>query len=161
LMDSTDVSIVVSAGPLSINPGDSTVVAFSCVGGNSNANWEANADTSQALYDRLFPLTGVEVGEKNLKIPFTYGLSNSRPNPVLGSTRIDYELPIDGVVSLKVYNIAGQLVRTLVNGKEKAGYKSVFWDGMTDSGSKAGGGIYFYRLEVNGYTATKKMVVLK
>jgi len=76
-------------------------------------------------------------------------------------TTIKYDVKAKGVVTLKVYNVAGQLVRTLENGMKDAGSYSVSWNGMNDRGSSVASGIYFYKMETKGFTETKKMVMLR
>jgi hypothetical protein len=94
-------------------------------------------------------------------LPTAYGLAQSRPNPMNGKALIAYALPRDSKVALRVYNISGQLVRELVNTEEKAGWKSVSWDGRDAKGRALSSGVYFYRLEASGYTATRKLVVVR
>jgi flagellar hook assembly protein FlgD len=64
-------------------------------------------------------------------------------------------------VSLKVYNVAGQLVRTLVNGVRDASSYTVPWDGTNDRGTTVASGIYFYKMETKDFSQTRKMVLLK
>ena len=104
--------------------------------------------------------SGIEAKEIFLLGPKTFSLSQNYPNPFNPVTQIKYALPRDCYVKLEVYNILGQRVASLVDGKQRAGYKTVRWD--------AGGfasGIYLYRLEVKGdgfeVTKTKKMILLK
>jgi hypothetical protein len=89
-------------------------------------------------------------------VPEYFSLSQNYPNPFNPSTTIEYQLPKDTRVSLKVYNVLGQEVATLASGDQKAGYYSVRWN--------AGGfasGVYFCRLHTNEYVLTKKMLLLK
>ncbi|HVP36241.1 MAG TPA: FlgD immunoglobulin-like domain containing protein, partial [Terriglobales bacterium] len=69
--------------------------------------------------------------------------------------------PIDSRVSLKIYNVAGQLVRTLVNETMAAGTHTVTWDGANSNGEKVASGIYFYQLGTENYTQTRKMCLMK
>jgi flagellar hook assembly protein FlgD len=64
-------------------------------------------------------------------------------------------------VALKVYNVAGQLVRTLVNGTKDAGSYTITWDGKNNRGSGVASGIYFYKMETKDFSQTKKMVMLR
>ncbi|MEK6572111.1 MAG: FlgD immunoglobulin-like domain containing protein, partial [Bacteroidota bacterium] len=66
-----------------------------------------------------------------------------------------------GFVSLKIYNLLGQEVRTLVNTVQPGGVYSTSWDGKNDSGALLGSGIYFYRLLVDSFSDTRKMIVLR
>ena len=88
-------------------------------------------------------------------------LSQAYPNPSAGQFSIRYQLKDGGPVSLKVYNLAGQVVKTLVNQNQKADYYRVQWNGRNDAGQKVSAGVYIYRLEVNGYSAVKRMMILR
>jgi photosystem II stability/assembly factor-like uncharacterized protein len=96
-----------------------------------------------------------ELNIKDMKLEPNY------PNPFNLHTKIGYQLPESGSVSLKVYNIQGRLVRTLLDEVKKAGEYNVFWDGSTDNDSEVTSGIYIYKLQKRGQVKTRKMVVLK
>ncbi|MDD3642352.1 MAG: CARDB domain-containing protein [Candidatus Krumholzibacteria bacterium] len=83
------------------------------------------------------------------------------PNPFNPVTRIRYQLASKGPVNLRVYNVAGQLVKTLVGSIQNAGYYEIAWDGRNDGGRQVSSGIYFCRLDAPGYTKSMKMVVLR
>ena len=97
--------------------------------------------------------TGVE---EPLKMHDKYLLNNNFPNPFNPSTAISYQLSAAGRVTLKVYDVLGREVATLVNGKENAGYYRVNFDG-----SKLASGVYFYRLTAGDFTSVKKMLMVK
>jgi plastocyanin len=86
----------------------------------------------------------------------TFDLSQNYPNPVRGSTTIDYNLEITSVVSLKIFSSDGKEMVTLVNGLQPAGHHSVPFDALHLSP-----GTYFYHLEIDGETITKQLVVTK
>ncbi len=92
---------------------------------------------------------------------YDFKLETNYPNPFAASTTIAYALPQAGPVRIAVYNAAGQLVRTLTDGEEAAGRKSVTWDGATATGERAPNGVYLYRLESNGFSQTRRMALLK
>ena len=98
----------------------------------------------------------VGVGNSNSNVPKTYSLSQNYPNPFNPVTRISFELPKQGFVNLKVYDILGKEVKTLVNEVRGAGSYSVDFNA-----SEFSTGVYFYRLESNGFTDTKKMMLIK
>jgi hypothetical protein len=99
-------------------------------------------------------ITGV--GESQAALPMEFALSQNYPNPFNPTTTIKYDLPIDAGVSLKVFNIIGQEVVTLVNEEQKAGYRSVEWNA-----SNVASGVYFYRLDAGSFTNVKKLLLLK
>ncbi|HPO54362.1 MAG TPA: T9SS type A sorting domain-containing protein [Ignavibacteriaceae bacterium] len=88
--------------------------------------------------------------------PATFGLSQNYPNPFNPSTVIRYQIPVDSRVSVKVYNVLGNVVTTLQNGFQTAGEYSVTLDG-----SNLASGVYFYKIEAGEFTATKKMLLTK
>ena len=149
-----DMSMLVSAPAVDIAPGDSATMAVAFIGAADVATWQANADTAQALYDRLF-MTGVEMGEP-LGIPGTFALGQARPNPASGSSLISFALERGGPATLKVYDLSGRLVSTLVNGSLPAGSHEVRFNGKG-----LPGGVYFYRLEAGNQSATRKLVLVR
>jgi hypothetical protein len=94
---------------------------------------------------------------------FVYELRQNYPNPFNPSTRIEYRIKERGHVTLKIYNVAGQLVKTLVNEQQnpRAEAYTVQWRGRNDAGLSVSSGVYFYKLVANNFTQTKKMVLLK
>ncbi|NIM18981.1 MAG: T9SS type A sorting domain-containing protein [Candidatus Latescibacteria bacterium] len=92
---------------------------------------------------------------------FTNSLAQNYPNPFNPSTTIKYSIKARASVSLKIYNVAGQLVRTLVNEEKPAGEYTKDWKGRNDAGNPVSSGVYFYKLVTKNFTQTKKMVLLK
>lgn len=99
---------------------------------------------------------GVEGSGQAKALPKIFELGMARPNPTSGSTAISYALPREGQISLKVYDLAGKLVSTLVDGKLPAGYHQARWDGRN-----LPSGVYFYRLDAGTFSATRKLVVVR
>ena len=83
------------------------------------------------------------------------------PNPFNPETTINYYLKENSKVSLKIYNIKGQLVKTLLDDIKPAGDHSVIWDGSDSNGNRVGSAIYFYKLKTDNFKKTKKMILLK
>jgi hypothetical protein len=100
-------------------------------------------------------ITGVRT-EYSPKVPETYALGQNYPNPFNPATRIQFSLPSSQFVTLKVYNVLGQEVQTLVNDVQAAGEYSVWFDA-----SRLTSGVYFYRLQAGQFSQTKKMLLLK
>ena len=119
------------------------------------------------------PFTGVEEELVPDPVPRVYSLSQNYPNPVSLSTTIRYGLPTESLVNLRVFNILGQRVITLVNEKKKPGSYRVTWDLRGVNRENLPNGIYFYRITVGAihelplrsrsdvFTSTKKMVILR
>ncbi|MCJ7458519.1 MAG: M28 family peptidase [candidate division Zixibacteria bacterium] len=110
---------------------------------------------------------GVE-DHPNVSLPERYMLAQNYPNPFNPTTTLPFSLKVQGSTfkgpihaTLKIYNILGQLVRTLVDEEKAAGSYKIIWDGKDNSGKEVGSGIYFYQLKTEEYTATKKMVLLR
>lgn len=105
------------------------------------------------------PPSAVEEGIDVL--PRAYSLSQNRPNPFQPPTHIAFALPATGPVRLRVYNVLGQPVATLVNRALPAGRHEIAWDGRDDHGRLVASGMYFYRLETRDYARTRKMVIMR
>lgn len=104
---------------------------------------------------------GPQSGEVVPRIPLVYSLAQSHPNPTTGEALIEYSLPKESLVSLTVYNVAGQVVRDYKPGKQEAGFYAYMWDGRSALGHKVGAGVYFYRLQAGSWAKTRKMVVIR
>lgn len=130
--------------------------------------WPQNADPSREAdpecYGLIFlaqPPSGTAGGPDRRPIPPAARLGRSQPNPFQRSTTIDYQIPQSGRVSVKVYNIAGQTVRTLVDCRQPAGVYFVTWDGRNESDRRAAPGIFLCRLETGATRAVMRMVLVK
>ena len=113
------------------------------------------------VYRRYDPVTGAQlpIGVKTIsnEIPEIYSLAQNYPNPFNPSTKIKFDMPKNGFVTLKVYDMLGRVVSTLVNNEFiTAGEKEI-----TFSGQNLASGIYFYRLETGEFTSTRKMTLVK
>lgn len=93
--------------------------------------------------------------------PGAVSLKQNFPNPFNPETTIRYELPANAVVSISIYNVLGQHVRTLVGGAQPAGFHEVVWDGRNGSGSRVGSGVYLCKMSADGVVRTRKMIYLK
>jgi len=94
--------------------------------------------------------------------PFRYELRQNYPNPFNPTTTIAYALAEPTFVKLRVYDVSGRLVRTLVDReREEPGDKRALWNGRDNTASEVASGIYFYRLETKGFVQTRKMVLLR
>jgi hypothetical protein len=93
--------------------------------------------------------------------PAALALHGARPNPLPGSGSLRFDLPAPGAVRLNVYDVSGRLVRQLVSGVHGAGRHDVVWDGRSGDGAQVGPGVYWARLEAQGETRSRKLVLLR
>jgi len=97
--------------------------------------------------------------------PALFQLCQNYPNPFNSSTTIRYQLSAVSdqlsAMSLKIYNILGQEIRTLIKGKERNGIHKVIWDGRDNKGREVSSGVYLYRLKMGPFSQTRKLVLLK
>jgi hypothetical protein len=105
--------------------------------------------------------TGVAGQPATVTVPGTLKLYGCAPNPSKNGTTLSFQLPRDTRVNLAVYSITGQLVKTLLSENRPAGHQSVKWNGRDNNGRSVSSGIYFYRLNADGNSATGKMVVIR
>ncbi len=186
--DGKDTRFLLSFGPFDpLSPGDSIHFAVAYVMGESfhidpdnGQNLPANPDSfyahvyfsdlvhkalvAQWLYDSLSRVpTSVEESERS--IPAHFSLSQNYPNPFNPDTKIGYNIaeghdqPVP--VSLTIYNILGQAVRTLVDEPQRTGRYEVVWDGKDHNGNDVASGIYFYQLKLGELSQTKRMALVR
>jgi hypothetical protein len=117
-------------------------------------------DDKGRVMKAIYGQTGIS-DQPALDLPKSFALLPNYPNPFNPETYIEYTLPADCQVTLAVYNILGQKVKTLINEHQSAGLKSVRWDGKDDSGNQVSAGVYFYSIKADNFTQTKKMILLK
>ena len=103
-------------------------------------------------------VTGINDG---VRLPTSCALDQNYPNPFNATTLIKFAIPRDSYVGLAIYDLLGRRVRSLNSGNLQAGYHEIVWDGNDESGIQAASGIYFYRLDADNLTLTKKMVLIK
>lgn len=152
-----DVSHVVSGGPFSIQPNETINVAFAIAGGLNINDLRIAIVNARNKYSQL----PTSVGNNTVYLPNKFLLSQNFPNPFNPATKISYSIPLsmNGEalnIQLRVYDILGNELATLVNEKKPAGYYEIEF--IADHLSS---GIYFYRLSAGDYTETKKMLLLK
>ena len=94
-------------------------------------------------------------------IPVSFALQQNFPNPFNPSTEIRFDLPENDNVTLAVYNMMGQKIKTLTSGNMSPGYHSIIWNGTNDAGVKVATGMYFYSINTNSFQSIKKMLFLK
>ncbi|MBW6516017.1 MAG: T9SS type A sorting domain-containing protein, partial [Candidatus Cloacimonetes bacterium] len=107
----------------------------------------------------FFDMTSVE--EIPEGVPYVTALHGNYPNPFNPETRISFTLGKESEVKILIYNIRGQLVKSLLETRMQDGQHTVLWDGKDDLGRLVGSGLYFYTLQTDDYRATRKMIMLK
>jgi len=183
--ESKDWSQIVSSGPFDLTSQESTVVAFAIVGGTNWNDLEANISSAQTKYDCIS--TSIEEENEDKNQPSQFSLDQNFPNPFNPTTTIVFELKpekegstlsfpprknesfsipqmeqISSVyTTLKIYNILGQLVKTLAEDYLPPGKHEVIWDGTDENGERVASGVYLYRLETPKSQTARKMILLK
>jgi hypothetical protein len=145
-----DYSALTSAGPFTIDPGAEITVAFALIYGDNLVDLRANTDVAQLLYrdppEEVIPVRG---------------LDQNRPNPFNPFTLISYSLEREGPVTLTVFNPGGRRLRTFEQGVQTHGRHAVVWDGTDEHGARQSSGMYLYRLQADGCSLTRKMMLVK
>jgi hypothetical protein len=135
----------------------------------------ASASVSVLSNDPLSPMVSVpvvvdvitDVSLVGSLIPEEYALQQNYPNPFNPTTRIEFALPEESTIRLKVYNILGQEIVTLANEQRPAGYFVAEWNATNSFGNKVSSGVYFYKMEANSvssersFSSLRKMLILK
>lgn len=148
-----DIHNVISSGPYTLGPGQTRMVAFAMIGGVNLAAMQANADAAKAKWNILRTALSVEEQEG---VPTSFSLEQNYPNPFNPSTTIKFALPDAGFTSLKVYDVLGREVATLVNEVLQSGlHERVF------SATGLSSGVYWYQLKSGSKQHTRKLVLLR
>lgn len=129
--------------------------------GTQGKKWEdpikwSNGLTSWTVGNQAVESMGTRTSESSTSILF-----QNYPNPFNPETTIEYSLAEGCDATLKIYNMAGKLIKTLVDDRQTAGNYSVIWYGDTDTGGEVASGVYFCQINAGDFVSTKKMVVLK
>lgn len=145
---------------LTYNPAN---LKYPCVAiSNSTVHvvWQDIRDGNWEIYYKHNPTGSVGIDDHgSLPIDLTY--QQVTPNPFNLSTTIHYYLPESSDMVIRIYNVKGQLVKTLEKDKMEAGIHSAVWNGKDSNGNRVGSGIYFYKLKSNRYEKIKKMILIK
>ena len=150
---------LVSSGPFTMQPADTqeVVVAIYIAIGSDNLNSVTEMkNKAQSLKDFYFTGTVTALDDNMAEIVRDFKLSQNYPNPFNPSTVISWQSPVGSRQILKIYDLLGREVKTLVNEEKKAGYHSIDFNG-----SDLPSGIYFYRLQTGDFVQTRKMILLK
>jgi hypothetical protein len=108
-----------------------------------------------------FRYGSVGVDNEPTTMPIAYVLEQNYPNPFNPETNIKFSVPTEGNVTVEVFNLLGQKVRTLVSDYKAVGTYTVLWDGTNTNGQMVPSGVYFYKMMAPGFTQTNKMIMLR
>ena len=97
----------------------------------------------------------------NADLPNQYALLPNYPNPFNPQTTIDYQIPEAGHVTIDIFDLRGQKIRSLINQNINAGYHSVVWDGNDESANPISSGVYLYRILTDEFVNTRKMILMR
>ena len=160
--DLRDQRLMINTGPFKLNVGESQDIYAAYVVGRGETSLNSVTVTKEILdtvrnyfannYTRLI----VGVTNSNKKIATEFELNQNYPNPFNPSTTIKYQIPKDGMVSLRIYDIIGQEVKTIVNETQTKGRYEINFDA-----SNLSSGVYFYRLTSGSFTKSRQMLLLK
>lgn len=143
-------SFVVSAGPFNINNNDSVMVGFAVVKGNDLNDIRNNRNTAKTKYSVI----GIE--KISNIVPERFALYQNYPNPFNPSTTIKFDIPASDFVKVRIYDIIGREIATLVNGLLVPGSYKLNFDG-----DGLASGVYFYKVETSKFLDIKKMILIK
>ncbi|KAA3616691.1 MAG: T9SS C-terminal target domain-containing protein [Calditrichaeota bacterium] len=118
-------------------------------------------DPDIAFVDGAIQIITTDVVVEESLIPKAYYLSQNFPNPFNPQTVISFDLPKSGFITLKVYNLKGELVKSLVEKHSEAGRFQLKWEGRNSQGIKLSSGLYFYQLKAGNFISTRRMILLK
>jgi len=118
---------------------------------------DMNFNTSE-FSQNFVVVSGVEES-KGTENPTGYALHQNYPNPFSLSTSIQFDLPKASLGSLKIYDVSGKLVKILDEGVSNTSHRNIYWNGDNENGERMASGVYFYRLETEKFTATKKLIL--
>ena len=146
---------------LTVNEGPGTLVNFECNGnivlfGNNTYSywWRVGLDTADC--------EGLQLELSSaITSPETFRLHQNYPNPFNPVTTLQYDLPENANVNITIYDMMGRQVKTLVNGSQTAGYRSIQWNANNDRNEPVSAGLYLYSIAAGNFRQTKKMILLK
>ena len=138
--------------------GEIAVLTFRAPTGEYSLGFEEALLRGAENEDLTAELEGLE---SRPEMPTVFRLAQNVPNPFNPKTTVAYEVPQESAVSIRVYDVTGRLVTTLVDGTVEPGRYSVEWDGTAGNGESVGSGVYFCVMETPVYSSTQKMTLLK
>ncbi len=115
-----------------------------------------------SMYEfEVYDDTKTSIGLDEISKTTSYFLEDNYPNPFNASTQFHFAAAYPNTIKIQIFNLTGQLIRTLVDGNYSPGMYVASWDGKDNFGNQAASGIYFYQMRTGNFAQTKKMIMLK
>jgi hypothetical protein len=127
----------------------------------NSINWKIGSGSVTFKANTIGSVNLSAKGNTHPVLPLEFALQQNYPNPFNPATNIKYALPVDGLVKIRVYDMLGREIKTLVSTQQSAGYYTVEWDATNNMGCKVASGVYFYQIEASGFSKTFKMMLMK
>ena len=131
----------------------------------TDGNMPPNVPLSQSQIDLIAQSidqgASLQLSEEINILPQEYTLHQNYPNPFNPNTSMNFDLPKDGLVNITIYDMMGRIVKTLVNGSQTAGFKTIQWNATNDRNEPVSAGMYIYTIQAGEFRQTRKMVLLK
>ena len=156
-------AVLYSLSGKSIEPGSGSILTLPLEANSNLGNEEIKIDLQNVVLADPNAVVIPVKGQSNM--PTKFSLAQNYPNPFNPQTAIGYEItgnlttPVQ--TTLKIYNVLGQLVRTLVDEPKSSGAYEVIWDGRDSQGEQVSSGVYFYRMTAGNFSESRKMVLVK
>lgn len=154
---SFDQSYCISTGPFHLDPGMSDTAAFAMIGSADLDRLRQAATNAIQTYRAATPVTEEGV----VSLPTGFELGQNYPNPFNPETQIGYTVARPGRVTIEVFDLLGRRVAILLDQEQQAGKHLVSWNGNDSGGSAVASGVYFYRMQTDGFSDVKKMLLVK
>ena len=116
-------------------------------------------DVTMSYYETGF--VDIDSKSNDPKIPSSFSLYQNYPNPFNPTTTLKYDLPMDGLINITIYDMLGNVINQLVNEVQNSGYKFIQWNATNNQGQSVSAGVYLYTIEAGDFRQTKKMILLK
>jgi hypothetical protein len=156
------VHIFDEAGETTIEGITDTVYLYGGSAVTPSAEFEWTVSVADHEFTTASPDTfSVRSSRAGFGVPAATGLHQNFPNPFNPGTTIRYDVARNGQVTITIFNVLGQKVRTLLDQARPAGYWSIDWDGRDNRGAAAASGVYFCKLETPGFTSARKMTLVR
>ena len=151
-----DYSTLASVGPITLEPGETRLIAFAIVGGGNLEVLQAHADAAQETF-----CPTQATNDRAEPTPRVTQLLPAYPNPFQRETCIRFDLAAPGEARVNLYDPTGRLVRTLARGWHPAAQHRLSWDGRDETGQVVAAGVYFLRLDTPGVVETRRVTLLR